>query len=153
MEIRKKAEDVLTQIILENYDEQGYVGTLVFDAGHATKDFGTAIHRRDAFFVHLETKYPSIQMILAMGRGQVTDRIHFHIIAKDITREQIEKAWLWGRVTEWHPIKRSRETMSEEPYRALASYFCAHWTEEQGGLPFFATRNNTYFGKDYAEAF
>lgn len=124
--------------------------TLTFDDDHEVHTFAEARRVRDAYWRRLRRRWPEAAMCLVMGRGKSTSRIHFHLVAQGMPGEGLTACWSWGMVLE--PIRVLREHnfyMDAQgnkvdhgaDFRGLAVYLFRHWTAEQGGCHYKATRN------------
>ena len=80
--------------------------------------------------------FPGARILIYMGRGKGTHRIHFHMVSEGIPEEQIRKLWGMGEIVR---IEHLREHNYYEgidhgqDYTVLANYLFDHWTPEQGG--------------------
>lgn len=126
--------------------------TLTFDDDHEVHTFKEARRVRDAFWRRLRRAYPQTVMVIVMGRGKSTSRIHMHLVTQGVPEEAIRKAWVWGMVLEPIRVLRGHNYYVNEDgekadrgadFRGLATYLFNHWTEEQGGHYYKGTRNMT----------
>lgn len=123
--------------------------TLTMDDAHEVHDFAGAREIRGKFRRRLKGIVPEVAMVMVMGRGKTTSRIHFHAIIKGATAAEIERAWVYGAVQAMRPLRAHNYYVDElgrkvdmgADYRGLAGYLFDHWTEEQGGHYYLATRN------------
>lgn len=119
--------------------------TLTFDDAHEVHTFSEARRIRNAFWRKLRRAYPEAVMVIVMGRGKSTSRIHFHLVTQGVPEEAIKKAWAWGMVLEPIRVLRAHNTYDNVDHGAdftgLATYLFNHWTEEQGGHYYKGTRN------------
>lgn len=119
--------------------------TLTFDDDHEVHTFGEARRVRNAFWRRLRRAYPEAVMVIVMGRGKSTSRIHMHLVTQGVPEEAIRKAWVWGMVLEPIRVLRSHNTYDDvdhgADFKGLATYLFGHWTEEQGGHYYKGTRN------------
>lgn len=124
--------------------------TLTFDDAHEVHTFAEARRVRDIYWRRLRRRFPEAVIVLVMGRGKSTSRIHFHLVAQGISGKALKACWTWGMVLE--PIRVLREhnyyidaqgnkVDHGADFRGLATYLYQHWTEEQGGCHYKATRN------------
>ena len=118
--------------------------TLTFNDEWEVHTFGEARKIRDAFLRRIRRKRPEAKIMLYMGRGKGTERIHFHMLSDGVPAEEIVKQWKYGGTGRIVPL-RSHNTYAGEDYgedfTALATYLFNHHTEEQGGHRYFRTRN------------
>lgn len=119
--------------------------TLTFDDAHEVHTFSEARRIRNAFWRRLRRAYPEAVMVIVMGRGKSTSRIHFHLVTQGVPEEAIKKAWVWGMVLEPIRVLRGHNTYDNvdhgADFRGLATYLFDHWTEEQGGHYYKGTKN------------
>lgn len=119
--------------------------TLTFDDAHEVHTFAEARRIRDNYWRRLRRACPGAVMVIVMGRGKSTSRIHFHLVAQNVPEETLKKAWTWGMVLEPVRVLRSHNTYDNvdhgADFRGLATYLFNHWTPEQGGHYYKPTRN------------
>lgn len=119
--------------------------TLTFDDAHEVHTFAEARRIRDNYWRRLRRACPRAVMVIVMGRGKSTSRIHFHLVAQNVPEEVLKRAWTWGMVLEPVRVLRSHNTYENvdhgADFRGLATYLFNHWTPEQGGHYYKATRN------------
>ena len=124
------------RLINTNFSPKSLYSTLTFDNESEVHTFEEARQIRENFIRRLLYKYPNAVIVLVMGRGKHTNRIHFHMLSNDIPEEYIRKQWKYGKVVE---IEHLREhnwydgVDHGQDYTGLANYLFGHWTEEQGG--------------------
>ena len=118
--------------------------TLTFNDEWEVHTFSEARKLRDAFLRRIRRKHPEAKIMLYMGRGKGTERIHFHMLSDGVPEEEILKQWKYGGTGRIVPL-RSRNTYNGEDYgedfTGLANYLFNHHTEEQGGHRYYRTRN------------
>lgn len=128
-----------------NYGPEAIFSTLTFDVKNEVTDFAEARNVRNNFRRALERACPEAHFRIYMGRGRTTHRIHFHMVSSGIPVEVIRAKWKYGEVK--RPVnlrKRCKDKQGRDigqDYSALANYLFDHWTEEQGGHRWFATKN------------
>lgn len=123
------------RLVNENFDERSLYGTFTMDNEHEVHTFGEARRVRDNFVRSLRRECPEARIIIYMGRGKSTDRIHFHMLSAGVSEEVIRAKWTSGTVIR---LKRMRKRNFYEgvdhgrDYTGLANYLFDHWTPEQG---------------------
>lgn len=118
--------------------------TLTFNDEWEVHTFSEARKLRDAFLRRIRRKSPDAKIMLYMGRGKSTERIHFHMVSEGVPEEDIIKQWKYGGTGRIVPL-RAHNTYDGKDYgedfTGLANYLFNHWTEEQGGHRYYRTRN------------
>ena len=129
--------------------------TLTFDDDHEVHTFSEARHIRDVFWRRLRRANKDAAMVIVMGRGKSTSRIHFHLVVQGLTQEDIKRCWTWGMVLEPIRVLRAHNKYDNvdhgADFRGLASYLFDHWSEEQGGHYYKGTRNMRQADRDEPE--
>lgn len=132
------------RIVHTNIHAGDLYSTLTFDNKWEVHTFEEAKRIRYNFVRALQRKYPDAVIFLVMGRGESTDRIHFHMLSAGVPEEFISSKWKYGKV------KRIDEVRSHNWYNGvdhgqdftgLCTYLFNHWTEEIGGHRWFQTKN------------
>jgi len=127
-----------------NFTPKSQKCTLTFDNESEVHTFEEARQIREKFIRRLQYKYPNAVIVLVMGRGKHTNRIHFHMVSDGVPEEYIRKKWIYGKIVE---IEHLREhnwydgVDHGQDYTGLANYMFDHWTEEQGGHRWRQTKN------------
>lgn len=133
------------QLINANFSPESYKGTLTFDAENELFDFADARRIRSIFVRRIRRRCPDAKIIIVMGRGKSTARIHFHYIADGVPEEMIRSAWTWGDIVECAHLRTHNYYDGVDhgrDYTGIANYYWEHWTAEQGGHHYYATRNH-----------
>lgn len=133
------------RMVNENHSPASLYSTLTFDDENELYSFKDARRIRAIYRRRLQRVNPSAKIIIVMGRGRSASRIHFHMISLGVTEEDVRKAWTWGSIVESkHLRKHNRYNGIDhgQDYTGLANYLFDHWTEEQGGHRYMATRNH-----------
>lgn len=128
----------------ENYGPTSIYGTLTFDDENEVHTFREARYIRDLYFRRLKYHYPKARINIYIGRGKKTHRIHLHIVAEGIPEEDIVKLWDCGEVVRTEHLREHNYYDGVDhgrDYTGLANYLFDHWTPEQGGHRWKATRN------------
>ena len=132
------------RIVNENFSPSSFYSTLTFSDEWEVHTFKDARRIRDNFVRRLQSSCPDVRLVIVMGRGKGTKRIHFHMISDGAAPELIEKKWFCGDIISC--VKLREHNFYEgvdygQDYTALANYLFNHWTEEQGGHRWKQTRN------------
>ena len=64
-----------------NFTPKSLKSTLTFDNKSEVHTFEDARQIREKFIRRIQYKYPNAVLVLVMGRGEHTSRIHFHMIS------------------------------------------------------------------------
>ena len=124
-----------TRQINENFSTSSFYGTLTFDDENEVHTFEDAKRIRANFKRALLRKCPDAKIVIVMGRGKNTSRIHFHFIIDGIDAEAIAKMWKYGgviHITQLRAHNYYNGTDYGKDYSSLAAYLWGHWTPEQG---------------------
>lgn len=84
-----------------------------------------------------------VKIVLVMGRGEKSDRIHFHAIIDGITEEEIIKKWDMGYICRIENLREANyyeDVNHGRDYTKLALYLLKHWEPDQGTHRFKKTR-------------
>ncbi len=128
----------------ENFSPSSLYSTLTFDDADEVHTFAEARELRELFIRRLRYRYPDARLIVYMGRGKHTRRIHFHMVSEGIPETVIREQWFYGTVVRTEPLREHNYYNGidhGQDYTGLANYLFDHWTEEQGGHRFRPTRN------------
>lgn len=142
----------LQRLINANHGPSSLYSTLTFDDENEVHYFSDAKRIRTMFRKVLQKEFPDAKIIIVMGRGKNTNRIHFHMITSGIPAEAIRRLWKYGNIVECKPLRKHNRYSGVDcgtDYTGLANYLFDHWTEEQGGHRYMATKNHV---KPEAEA-
>ena len=140
-----QARRKFVQLVNANHGPSSLKGTLTFDDANELYSFKDARKVRSVYVRRIRRRFPDAKIIIVMGRGDSTVRIHFHYIMSGASEEAIRECWTWGEIVE---CKRLREhnvydgVDHGQDYTGLAQYYWKHWTPEQGGHHYYATRNH-----------
>ena len=133
-----------TRLFNSNFTPQSLYSTLTFDNDHEVHTFDEARRVATLFMRRLKDANPDARIMLYMGRGKSTDRIHFHMVSNGLAREIITSKWKAGMITRIVSLRANNkyDGIDHGPdYTGLANYLFDHWTPEQGGNRWRATRN------------
>lgn len=124
------------RIVNANFGPTSYKGTLTFSNEYEVHTFKEARRIRDNFIRRIQYRYPKARIMIYMGRGKSTHRIHFHILIEGVPEDVIRELWYLGEVIELKHL-RAHNTYNGvdhgQDYTGLANYYFDHWTPEQGG--------------------
>lgn len=140
----KMARKHHAQLVNANFTPRSYYSTLTFDDEHEVHTFDEARRIRNAYRRRLRTAYPDAVIFLYMGRGKTTSRIHFHMISDGVPSEEIVRMWEYGSIKDCETLRENCVYDHKDhgtDYTGLANYLFDHWTPEQGGHHYSATRN------------
>lgn len=132
------------RLINENCTPRGYYCTLTFSDDEEVHTFAEARVLRDNYVRRLRYSCPDAVIFIVMGRGKHTRRIHFHMVAEGIGEDVIKKKWTYGTVIDCEHLREHNFYDGIDcgaDYTGLANYLFDHWTPEQGGHRYKATKN------------
>jgi hypothetical protein len=118
--------------------------TLTFSDEYEVHTFKEARKIRDAYIRRLRRRFPDAKLMVYMGRGKGTERIHFHMVSDGIPEEFIKEKWTWGGTGRIIPLREHNRYNGEDygaDFTGLANYLFNHWKPEQGGHRYYKTRN------------
>ncbi|MBQ7053846.1 MAG: hypothetical protein IJN97_01355 [Oscillospiraceae bacterium] len=118
--------------------------TLTFDDEHEVHTWPEARKIREVFIRRLRRRFPTARIMLYIGRGKTTERIHFHMVSEGIPEEVIKKQWTYGgtgRIVTLREHNKYNGVDYGADFTGLANYLFNHWTPEQGGHRYYKTRN------------
>lgn len=148
-EARKQHRDGIARrrylkIFNATFSPSSLYSTLTFDNANEVHTFKEARQLRDNFYNRLKYKYPDAVIVLHMGRGKHTKRIHMHMVSEGVPAEEIKKQWIYGEIVDIQPLRAHNFYGGVDhgaDYTGLANYLFDHWTEEQGGHRYKISRN------------
>lgn len=132
------------RLINENYGPTSLYSTLTFDNENEVHTFREARRLRDNFVRRLQYHAPGAKINIYMGRGKHTSRIHIHMISEGVPEELIRELWGMGEIVRIEHLREHNYYNGVDygrDYTGLANYLFDHWTPEQGGHRWKATRN------------
>ena len=91
---------------------------------------------RDNYTRRLMYHFPGARILIYMGRGKGTHRIHFHMVSEGIPEDMITKLWGMGEIVRIEHLREHNYYSGidhGQDYTGLANYLFDHWTPEQGG--------------------
>lgn len=141
-------EEISRRTFIRNVNENMEPGdlyvTLTFDNDWEVHTFEDARRIRKNYVRTLQRACPDAVIFAVMGRGKGTERIHFHMLIKNVPEKVISDKWKYGSVKRIVPLREHCYYDGIDygaDYTGLANYMFDHWTEEQGGHRWFQTKN------------
>jgi len=132
------------RLVNENFSPSSLYSTLTFDDDNEVHTFGEARRVRDNYVRRIQRAYPNAKIIIYMGRGKSTNRIHFHMLSDGVPEETVVGKWHAGKVIHIRHLREHNFYTGidyGQDYTGLADYLFNHWTPEQGGHRWKGTRN------------
>jgi hypothetical protein len=132
------------RIFNNNFSPASIYTTLTMDDDHEVHTFKEARTMRNNYVRRLKTANPDAQISIYMGRGKSTSRIHFHMVSNGLSEETIKAKWQAGEIIRAVHLREHNYydgVDHGQDYTGLANYLFDHWTQEQGGHHYKATRN------------
>lgn len=132
------------RLINENFGTSSIYSTLTFDDEHEVHTFDDAKRLRNNYIRRLQYAYPDARIVIVMGRGKSTQRIHMHMISDGVPEQGIDDKWQYGRIVSKAHLRAHVYYNGIDhgaDYTGLANYLFDHWTPEQGGHRWKQTRN------------
>lgn len=124
------------RIFNANFGPNSYYSTLTFSDAYEVHTFDDARRIRDNFIRRIQYRFPEARIMIYMGRGKSTHRIHFHMVSEGVPEGAIRKLWYLGEIKQINRL-RAHNTYDGvdhgQDYTGLANYLFDHWTPEQGG--------------------
>lgn len=127
-----------------NFGPSSLYSTLTLADDYEVHTFQEARRLRDNYVRRLKYHFPAVKLLIYMGRGKSTQRIHFHMVSDGIPEEQIGKLWGMGGIKRIEPLRAHNYYNGVDrgrDYTGLANYLFDHWTPEQGGHRWKQTSN------------
>lgn len=127
-----------------NFTPESLYTTLTLDNDNEVHTFEEARKIGGLFLRRLRYISPDVQIILYMGRGKSTDRIHFHMVSNGISDKLIREKWPYGKIVRIENLRAHNYYDGVDygqDYTGLANYLFDHWKPEQGGHRWRATKN------------
>ena len=123
------------RIFNANFTPASLYSTLTFNNEYEVHTFQEARRLRDNFVRRLKYHAPDAKIMIYMGRGKGTHRIHFHMVSDGVEEDLIRKLWGMGEVLRIEHLKAHNfynGVDHGQDYTGLANYLFDHWTPEQG---------------------
>ena len=119
---------------------------MTLDDEHEVHTFKEAKKIRDNYIRRLRYANPAAQIMIVMGRGKSTDRIHFHMLSNGLDERIIQAKWTAGTVVRLKHLRKHNYYNGVDhgqDYTGLAEYLFGHWTPEQGVHRWRQTKNSS----------
>lgn len=119
-----------------NFSPSSLYSTLTLNNEWEVHTFREAKRLRDNYARRLLYHFPNARLMVYMGRGKGTHRIHFHMVSDGIPEDEIIKLWGMGEIVRIEHLKEHNYYDGVDhgrDYTGLANYLFDHWTPEQGG--------------------
>lgn len=132
------------RLVNTNCNPQTLYSTLTFNDDWEVHTFSEAKKIRDNYFRRLLRACPDATIFIYMGRGKGTNRIHFHMLSNGIPESVIKGKWHAGTIFHCQNLREHNKYNGVDcgqDYTGLADYLWNHWSAEQGGHRWKATRN------------
>lgn len=134
------------RMVNANFTPAGYWVCLTMSQENECHTFEEAKLLRRNLVRRLTYRFPKAKIVIVMGRGHSTSRIHLHMLieGQGVTTEAIIAAWKYGEVTDVEHLREHCKNNGKDlgpEYTALATYMIKHWTPEQGGHRYYASKN------------
>lgn len=133
-----------TRLVNSNFTHNSLYSTLTLSNRFEVHTFEEAEKIRKNFMKRIKRKFPDARMMIYMGRGKSTHRIHFHMLSDGVPEEAIRQKWNLGNIIRIDHLKEHNYYDGidcGEDYTGLANYLFDHWTPEQGRKRWSATQN------------
>lgn len=133
-----------TRLVNSNFTHNSLYSTLTLSNQFEVHTFEEAEKTRKNFMKRIKRKFPDARMMIYMGRGKSTHRIHFHMLSDGVPEEAIRQKWNLGNIIRIDHLKEHNYYDGidyGEDYTGLANYLFDHWTPEQGRKRWSATQN------------
>lgn len=132
------------RLVNENFSPSSLYSTLTFDDENEVHTFKDARRIRDLYVRRLKYANPDAVIFIYMGRGKNTKRIHFHMLSEGVPEKCLRSQWYYGDVVSVTNLREHNYYDGVDcgkDYTGLANYLFDHWTKEQGGHRWKATKN------------
>lgn len=133
-----------TRLVNSNFTHNSLYSTLTLSNQFEVHTFEEAEKIRKNFMKRIKRKFPDARMMIYMGRGKSTHRIHFHMLSDGVPEEVIRQKWNLGNIIRIDHLKEHNYYDGidcGEDYTGSANYLFDHWTPEQGRKRWSATQN------------
>lgn len=138
-----------TRLFNENFSPASLYSTLTLDDENEVYTFAEMKKLRDLYIRRLKHAYPDAVIFAYIGQGKTTHRFHMHMVSNGIPEDTITSKWTYGRIFRIEHLRENCRYKHADgqmydhgaDYSGLANYLFDHWTPEQGGHRYKATRN------------
>lgn len=123
------------RVFNENFGPSSLYSTLTIDDEHEVHTMDDARRLRENYYRRLKRVCPKAKIIIYIGRGKSTHRIHMHMVSDGIPQGTISEKWRLGAVIRSDNLREHNYYNGidhGQDYTGLANYLFDHWTEEQG---------------------
>ena len=134
----------LIRNINANMEPGDLYATLTLNNRWEVHTFDEARRIQRNFIRTIQRACPDAVIFAVYGRGGGTERIHFHMLLKNVPEEIIDKKWKYGEVKRIVKLRAHNwydDVDHGADYSGLGNYFADHWTEEHKGHRWFQTKN------------
>lgn len=138
------SRNTFVRLVNSNMEPGDLYVTLTFDNDWEVHTFEDAKRIRKNYVRTLQRACPDAVIFAVMGRGKSTERIHFHMLMKNVPQELILGKWKYGNVISIRPLRAHNYYDGIDhgaDYTGIANYMFDHWTKEQGGHRWYQTKN------------
>ena len=97
---------------------------------YSTLTFQEARRLRDNYTRRLMYHFPGARILIYMGRGKGTHRIHLHMVSEGIPEDMITKLWGMGEIVRIEHLREHNYYSGidhGQDYTGLANYLFDHW--------------------------
>ena len=132
------------RIFNRNFSPTSCYSTLTLDDEHEVHTFSEAKHLINNYVRPLQRACPDARIMIYLGRGKSTHRIHAHMVSEGVPEEVIHEKWGLGSVQRVVHLREHNYYNGVDhgcDYTGLANYLFDHWTPEQGGHRWKQTSN------------
>lgn len=132
------------RLVNENFGPSSLYTTLTMDDENEVHTFAEARKIRDNYIRRLRYHCPEARIMIYMGRGKNTHRIHMHMLSDGVPEDELTRQWKYGTVLRTEKLREHNYYNKKDygrDYTGLADYLFDHWTKEQGGHRWKQTRN------------
>lgn len=126
-----------TRLVNENFTPASLYSTLTQDDEHEVHDFKDFRRLCVNFRRRLLYAYPEAKIVIYMGRGKNTHRIHAHMLTDGIPEEAIRKQWTLGSVNRCEHLRAHvhYDGIDHGPdYTGLANYLLITGRRSRAGI-------------------
>lgn len=124
------------RLVNANFSPTSLYSTLTLSDEYEVHTFPEARKIRDNFVRKIKRLYPDARIMIYMGRGKSTHRIHYHMLSEGVPEDVILKLWYYGEIKRCDHLRAHNYydgVDHGQDYTGLANYLFDHWTPEQGG--------------------
>lgn len=151
------------RLVNDNFTPSSLYVTLTFDTEHEihcpsrkmkgkdsrytealTQAYKDANNIATNYIRRIKRKNAEAKIVLVMGQGETTDRIHFHMIIDGVEETEIINQWRYGCICRIENLREHNIYNGVDhgrDYTGLALYLINHWEPEQGSHRYKKTRN------------